>query len=298
MIDLRPPQGVRSAAKRGIELVSQGKAGDGFEPATLVRARKIAAGEQLTPRHVMRMHSYFSRHAGDRKPGWGDAGKETPGYVAWMAWGGDPGAAWARRKAAEIDRARRGGEMEAMPLLAIGDEVFNVPIDEAEAEELNLILMDLTERYDEWEMSNEDESHAAEILHLLQQARYHVTAMADELAADGKSAEAADKMAAQLTTMARTLLSQMQIDARMMQVAQATYEEEQGWAVDDEHEVEPGEEPDDDDMTSDDEDMRECSTCTFYEAGYCQHWRESVAPTHLCESYQSKEEEFKVDEQE
>lgn len=298
MIDLRPPQGVRSAAKRGIELVSQGKAGDGFEPATLVRARKIAAGEQLTPRHVMRMHSYFSRHAGDRKPGWSDAGKETPGYVAWMAWGGDPGAAWARRKAAEIDRARRGGEMEAMPLLAIGDEVFGVPIDEAEAEELNLLLMDLTERYDEWEMSDEGEPHAAEILHLLQQARYHVTAMADELAADGKNAEAADKMAIQLTTMARSLLSQMQIDARMMQVAQATYDEEQGWAVDNEPDEDDDPETNDDITGGGEEDMRECSTCTFYEAGYCQHWRESVAPTHLCESYQSKEEEFKVDEQE
>lgn len=295
MINLRPPQGVRAAAKRGIELVGQGRAGDGFEPATLVRARKIAAGEQLTPRHVMRMHSYFSRHAGDRKPGWGTAGKETPGYVAWQAWGGDAGASWARRKAAEIERARKGGEMEALPLLGLGDEVFGVPIDEAEADELNELLMELTERYDEWEMAEDDdaEAHAPEVLHLLQQARSHVSAMADELAARGDDPEPADRMAAQLTAMARTLLSQMQIDARAMQVAQATYDGEHGYSVDPDPEDEDEEDGDEEEVA----EARQCSGCTFYEAGYCQHWRESVSPMHVCESWKGKEE-FEVDESE
>ena len=90
-----PPAGARSAARRGLDLVKAGKAGGGFESATATRARKIAAGEPLTRDHVMRMHSFFSRHAVDRKPDWGAAGKETPGYVAWQAWGGDAGASWA-----------------------------------------------------------------------------------------------------------------------------------------------------------------------------------------------------------
>ena len=90
-----PPSGARSSARRGLELVKAGKAGGGFESATATRARKIAAGAPLTRDHVMRMHSFFSRHAVDRKPNWGASGKETPGYVAWQAWGGDAGASWA-----------------------------------------------------------------------------------------------------------------------------------------------------------------------------------------------------------
>lgn len=101
-ISLVPPSGVRAAAKRGIELVGQGKAGDGFEPATLARARKIAAGQELTPDHVKRMYSFFRRHSVDRKADWGKSGQETPGYVAWMAWGGDAGASWSARMVAKM----------------------------------------------------------------------------------------------------------------------------------------------------------------------------------------------------
>lgn len=109
-LNLVPPMGVRSAAKRGIALVTDGKAGDGFEPATLARARKIAAGQELTPAHVKRMYSFFRRHSVDRKPDWGKAGQETPGYVAWMAWGGDPGASWSAMKVAQMERLNMSEE--------------------------------------------------------------------------------------------------------------------------------------------------------------------------------------------
>ena len=75
-----------------------------------LRARRIVAGQPLTRDHVMRMHSFFSRHAVDRRPGWGTPGKETPGYVAWQAWGGDAGASWAAKQAARIKRAESGGK--------------------------------------------------------------------------------------------------------------------------------------------------------------------------------------------
>lgn len=100
---------MQAAARRGLDLVAKGKAGDGFESATATRARKIAAGRPLSRDHVMRMHSFFSRHAVDRKPNWGAAGKETPGYVAWQAWGGDAGASWAAKQAARIKRVESGG---------------------------------------------------------------------------------------------------------------------------------------------------------------------------------------------
>jgi hypothetical protein len=96
MAEFVPPVAVRSAAKRGLDLVRNNRAGGGFEPATADRARKIAAGKPLTLDHVKRMHSFFSRHAVDEKPGWSTPGKETPGYTAHMAWGGDAGKSWAK----------------------------------------------------------------------------------------------------------------------------------------------------------------------------------------------------------
>lgn len=108
MTDYTPTSGMQAAARRGLDLVAKGKAGGGFEPATATRARKIAAGRPLSRDHVMRMHSFFSRHAVDRKPDWGAPGKETPGYVAWQAWGGDAGASWAAKQAARIKRVESG----------------------------------------------------------------------------------------------------------------------------------------------------------------------------------------------
>jgi len=110
MTDYTPTSGMQAAARRGLDLIGEGKAGGGFEPATATRARKIAAGRPLSRDHVMRMHSFFSRHAVDRKPNWGASGKETPGYVAWQAWGGDAGASWAAKQAARIKRAESGGK--------------------------------------------------------------------------------------------------------------------------------------------------------------------------------------------
>jgi hypothetical protein len=40
------------------------------------------------------MHSYFSRHRVDKKGK--DWDNDSPGKVAWLAWGGDAGAAWAK----------------------------------------------------------------------------------------------------------------------------------------------------------------------------------------------------------
>jgi hypothetical protein len=102
-----PPSGARAAARRGLDLVAKGKAGGGFESATAARARKIAAGEPLTRNHVMRMHSFFARHAVDQKPGWDTPGKETPGYVAHEAWGGSAGASWS---ASLANKLRQSGK--------------------------------------------------------------------------------------------------------------------------------------------------------------------------------------------
>lgn len=106
-LSLVPPEGVRSAARRGIKYHSEGKAGDGFESATLARAKKIAEGQELTPEHVKRMHSFFERHAGGRSTK-AKQGEVTPWDVAWLAWGGDAGRTWAASKVKQMENSKEG----------------------------------------------------------------------------------------------------------------------------------------------------------------------------------------------
>lgn len=94
-----PPVGAQKAGKRALELIKEGRAGSGFTDVGRARASQLANGQALSMDTVKRMASYFARHAGDKKPGWSDAGKETPGYVAWLAWGGDSGKAWSQNMA-------------------------------------------------------------------------------------------------------------------------------------------------------------------------------------------------------
>lgn len=96
-----PPQGVQNAGKRALELIKEGKAGVGFTSVGRARAAQLANGSALSKDTVRRMASYFARHAVDKKAGWADAGKETPGYVAWLAWGGDAGAVWSKSMASK-----------------------------------------------------------------------------------------------------------------------------------------------------------------------------------------------------
>lgn len=105
-LSLVPPEGVRNAAKRGIKYHSEGKAGDGFESATLARAKRIAAGEELTSEHVKRMHSFFERHAGGRSQK-AKQGEVTPWDVAWLAWGGNAGRTWAASKVKQMENSKK-----------------------------------------------------------------------------------------------------------------------------------------------------------------------------------------------
>ena len=105
-VDFTPPEGVRSAARRGIEYHSKGLAGDGFMSATLTRAHKIADGNELTLEHVKRMHSFFERHANGRSQK-AKKGEVTPWDVAWLAWGGNAGRSWAASKVAVAQKAKK-----------------------------------------------------------------------------------------------------------------------------------------------------------------------------------------------
>lgn len=104
-VNLVPTAGMAAAAKRGLALHEAGRSGDGLKPETVARANKIAARDELTPEHVREMRAWFRRHKVDKKAGWSKSGEETPGYTAWMLWGGDPAWRWSEAKVAQMERA-------------------------------------------------------------------------------------------------------------------------------------------------------------------------------------------------
>ncbi len=100
-IDFTPPKAVRAAFKRGLELHAEGFSGDGLQADTLAWSRRLSRGEKISPAKVTQGNAWFARHESDRKPNW--ATEKTPGYVAWMNWGGDPGKAWMGKLKRQMD---------------------------------------------------------------------------------------------------------------------------------------------------------------------------------------------------
>jgi hypothetical protein len=93
-----PPQSVRDAAQRAIEWIDAGLAGGGFTRVGRTRAGQLARGESVSIETLKRMKSFFSRHQGDKTAlgfSRGEKGFPSGGRVAWDAWGGDAGFAWA-----------------------------------------------------------------------------------------------------------------------------------------------------------------------------------------------------------
>jgi len=93
-----PPKSVRQAAQRAIEWIGEGFAGQGFTSTGRVRAGQLARGEAVSIQTLKRMKSFFSRHEVDKKAkgfNRGEEGFPSGGRVAWDAWGGDAGFAWA-----------------------------------------------------------------------------------------------------------------------------------------------------------------------------------------------------------
>ena len=92
-----PPAGVAVAAKRALQWISEGLAGDGFTDVGRRRAVQLASGEDVSADVVNRMKSYFARHEVDKQAqgfSLGEEGFPTAGRVAWDAWGGDAGQSW------------------------------------------------------------------------------------------------------------------------------------------------------------------------------------------------------------
>ena len=92
------PQAARVNAQRALNIRNQYGLGCGT-PVGWARANQLANGEKITRETIARM-SAFERHRENSK---GNP-KEDCGALMWLAWGGDEGIAWAKRKLEEIDR--------------------------------------------------------------------------------------------------------------------------------------------------------------------------------------------------
>ena len=109
---LTPPQGVREALRRGLELHEAGASGDGLQPETVAWARRMASGEPASREKIIKMRAWHARHAVDKRPGWDNP--PTPGYVAFLLWGGEPGRVWSNKVAEMIDREEAGKAMKTI----------------------------------------------------------------------------------------------------------------------------------------------------------------------------------------
>ena len=118
-IDFTPPQGVRDAAKRALEVrADKPESQRGMTAVGIARARDLMNGETLSPETVRRMFSFFSRHEVDKKGStWNNQGK---GWQAWHGWGGDPGFAWSRKLVKQMNAA----DDKAQALRAYGEAVM------------------------------------------------------------------------------------------------------------------------------------------------------------------------------
>ena len=94
-----PPKEVQEVARRALEWIADGKAGDGFTPVGRKRASDLAHGHKISLDTLKRMKAYFDRHQPDKKAeGFrqGEHGYPSAGRVAWDAWGGDAGYSWVK----------------------------------------------------------------------------------------------------------------------------------------------------------------------------------------------------------
>lgn len=123
-IDFKPPKSVAKAAERGLELrkkAPKSKKGG----LTVAQANKEGVGsgvqravnlknrDTLNPDTVKRMNNFFNRHFKNKKIDAGKTAGEDKGYQAWLLWGGDPGASWARKIVKQMKSADEKAKFES-----------------------------------------------------------------------------------------------------------------------------------------------------------------------------------------
>ena len=98
-INLTPTATMAEEAQRGLDWRKEH--GRGGTAVGVARARQLVSRQELSPRTVRRMVSYFARHEVDKQgEGFspGEDGYPSAGRIAWALWGGDAGKAWANER--------------------------------------------------------------------------------------------------------------------------------------------------------------------------------------------------------
>ena len=89
-VDLTPPAYFRASARRGLQWVEEGRAGDGLLPRTIREARAMAEGN-ITADKWVRLRAFLARHLVDFDAPAANPNSEdypSPGVVAVALWGG------------------------------------------------------------------------------------------------------------------------------------------------------------------------------------------------------------------
>lgn len=112
-----PPEGVRSAAKRGLELRAKWKRGgitnseasaEGIGSG-VQRATNLKNGDAVGLATVKRMVAFFSRHQKNYRPDEKEPdGGPTAGTIAWLLWGGNAGKSWAQGIVSRVEKMGPG----------------------------------------------------------------------------------------------------------------------------------------------------------------------------------------------
>ena len=113
-VDLSPPDYIRAAAARGLELVADGFGGDGLTDGTKREARRMADGD-ISADKVVRANAWAARHAPDldaaSNSNSDDDGWPGNGAVAHYLWGinplnPEPARKWFANKAEQVKEER------------------------------------------------------------------------------------------------------------------------------------------------------------------------------------------------
>ena len=112
-----PPKAVQEEAKRALQWIKDGHAGDNFTSVGRARASQLANGEGVSRDTLARMKSFLARHEVDAQgKGYspGEAGFPSPGRVAYAAWGGSAAKTWVDKLFRQYDLAKSYGEVETV----------------------------------------------------------------------------------------------------------------------------------------------------------------------------------------
>jgi hypothetical protein len=101
-----PPIALAKEAELGLKLRKE--FGRGGTMVGVARARDLKNRRPLSARTIKRMYSFFARHYVDKQgKNFHNELKPSNGKIAWLLWGGDPGASWAHKKYLEIFKNKR-----------------------------------------------------------------------------------------------------------------------------------------------------------------------------------------------